>query len=64
MDRMYAHLTTAAPLPPSQVVHTTPRGGTPGQGPQITTANVPAISQTPATANLITFSNNTVVIPE
>ncbi len=64
MDRMYAHLTTGAALPPSQVVRTTPRGGTPGQAPQITTANVPSIAQTPATADLITFSNNTVVIPE
>ena len=58
MDRMYAHLTTGAALPPSQVVRTTPRGGTPGQAPQITTANVPAIAQTPAAADLITFSNN------
>jgi hydroxybutyrate-dimer hydrolase len=64
MDRMYAHLTTGAALPPSQVVRTTPRGGTPGQAPQITTANVPSIAQTPATADLITFSNNTVVIPD
>lgn len=64
LDLMYAHLTTGAALPPSQVVHATPRGGTPGQAPQITTANVPPISQSPASANLITFSNNTVVIPE
>ena len=64
LDRMYAHLTTGAPLPPSQVVHTTPRGGTPGQAPQITTANVPAIAQSPAAGNQITFSNNTVVIPD
>jgi hydroxybutyrate-dimer hydrolase len=64
LDRMYAHLTTGAALPPSQVVHPTPRGGTPGQAPQITAANVPAISQSPPTADLITFSNNTVAIPE
>jgi len=64
MDRMYAHLTTGAALPPSQVVRTTPRGGTAGQAPQITTANVPAIAQAPASANQITFSNNTVVIPD
>ena len=64
MDRMYAHLTTGAALPPSQVVHPTPRGGTPGAAPQIGIANVPAISQSPASADLITFSNNTVVIPE
>ena len=64
LDRMYAHLTTGAPLPPSQVVRTTPRGGTPGQAPQITTANVPAIAQSPAAGNQITFANNTVVIPD
>ena len=45
MDRMWATLTQNAPLPPSQVVRTTPRGGTPGAAPQITTANVPAISR-------------------
>ncbi len=44
MDRMWAHLTQSTPLPPSQVVRTTPRGGTPGAAPQITTANVPPIS--------------------
>ena len=64
IDRMYAHLTTGAPLPPSQVVRTTPRGGTPGQAPQITLANVPAIAQTPAAGDVITFANNTVTIPE
>ena len=64
LDRMYAHLTTGAPLPPSQVVHTTPRGGTPGQAPQITTANLPSIAQSPAAGSQITFSNNTVVIPD
>ena len=64
LDRMYAHLTTGAPLPPSQVVRTTPRGGTPGQAPQITLANVPAIAQTPAAGDVITFANNTVTIPE
>ena len=64
MDRMYAHLTTGAPLPPSQVVRTTPRGGTPGQAPQIAASNVPPIALTPAPGNQITFSNNTVVIPD
>ncbi|HVE50911.1 MAG TPA: 3-hydroxybutyrate oligomer hydrolase family protein, partial [Casimicrobiaceae bacterium] len=64
MDRMYAHLTTGAALPPSQVVRTTPRGGTPGAAPQITIANVPAISQSPAQGDQITFSSNTVTIPD
>ncbi|MEP6657232.1 MAG: 3-hydroxybutyrate oligomer hydrolase family protein, partial [Betaproteobacteria bacterium] len=30
MDKVYANLTQSAPLPPSQVVRATPRGGTPG----------------------------------
>jgi hydroxybutyrate-dimer hydrolase len=64
MDRMYAHLTAGAPLPPSQVVHTTPRGGTPGAAPQITAANVPPISQSPASGSLITFSGTTLTIPD
>ncbi len=64
MDLMWSHLTANAPLPPSQLVRTTPRGGTPGQAPAITTANVPPISQTPAAGDLITFSNNTVTIPD
>ena len=64
LDLMYAHLTAGAALPPSQVVHPTPRGGTPGQAPQITAANVPPILLSPPSASLITFSNNTVVIPE
>ncbi|MFO1306368.1 MAG: D-(-)-3-hydroxybutyrate oligomer hydrolase [Burkholderiales bacterium] len=64
MDAMYAHLTQGAPLPGSQVVRTTPRGGTPGAAPPITSANVPPIPVTPAAANQITFSNNTVTVPD
>ena len=64
MDRMYARLTQGAPLPPSQVVRTTPRGGTPGAAPAITTSNVPPISSAPAPGDLITFSGNTVTIPD
>jgi hydroxybutyrate-dimer hydrolase len=64
MDRMWSNLTQSVPLPPSQLVRTTPRGGTPGAAPAITTANVPPISSTPAAADTITFSNNTVVIPD
>ena len=44
MDLMYAHLRDGAPLPPSQVVHTMPRG--PG-APPITAANVPPIAASP-----------------
>jgi hydroxybutyrate-dimer hydrolase len=64
LDLMYAHLTSGGPLPPPQVVHTIPRGGTPGAAPQITAANVPPIQTNPASANLITFSNGTVTIPD
>ncbi|MCC6196323.1 MAG: D-(-)-3-hydroxybutyrate oligomer hydrolase [Burkholderiales bacterium] len=64
MDAMYNHLTASAPLPPSQLVRTTPRGGTPGQAPPITLANVPPIASAPPAANQITFSGNTVTVPE
>lgn len=64
MDRMYAFLKSNAPLPPSQLVRTIPRGGTAGAAPLITKANVPSISQTPPAGDQITFSNNTVTIPD
>jgi hydroxybutyrate-dimer hydrolase len=64
MDAMWANLTSNTPLPPSQVVRTTPRGGTPGSAPPITAANVPPISAAPPAGNQITFSNNTVNIPD
>ena len=64
MDRMWAHLTQNVPLPPSQVVRTIPRGGTPGAAPLITAANVPPISSAPAAGDLITFSGTTVTIPD
>ena len=64
MDAMWANLNQNVPLPPSQLVRTVPRGGTPGAAPAITTANVPPISAAPATADQITFSNNTVTIPD
>lgn len=64
LDRMYAHLTANAALPPSQLVRTTPRGGTPGAAPLITTANVPPISGAPAASDLIQFSGTTLTIPD
>jgi hydroxybutyrate-dimer hydrolase len=64
MDRMYAYLKQGTALPPSQVVRTVPRGGAPGAAPAITTANVPNISSAPAAGDQITFSNNTVNIPD
>jgi hydroxybutyrate-dimer hydrolase len=61
MDLMYAHLRQGAPLPPSQVVHTVPRG--PG-APPITAANVPPIAASPPGSALITFSGAQVRIPD
>ena len=63
MDMMYANLKSGTALPASQVVRTTPRGGTAGAAPAITASNVPPIPTTPAAADAITFANNTVTIP-
>ncbi|HET8744100.1 MAG TPA: 3-hydroxybutyrate oligomer hydrolase family protein, partial [Ramlibacter sp.] len=64
MDRMYAHLRNGAPLPPSQVVRTTPRGGAPGAAPALTAANVPPISAAPAAGDRIGFTGNTLTVPQ
>ena len=64
LDAMYAHLKQGVPLPPAQVVHTTPRGGEPGKAPPLSSANVPPINPAPPPADRITFSDNTVTIPE
>ena len=61
MDLMYAHLRHGRPLPPSQVVHTTPRGA---GAPPITPANVPPIADAPAAGARITFAGGQVNIPE
>jgi hydroxybutyrate-dimer hydrolase len=64
LDLMYANLKNGTAIPPSQVVRTTPRGGTPGLAPAITAANVPPIAATPAAGDVITFSGNTLTVPE
>jgi hydroxybutyrate-dimer hydrolase len=64
LDIVYANLKNGTPIPPSQVIRTTPRGGTPGAAPAITVANVPPVPASPAAADLITFTNNTLTIPE
>lgn len=61
LDRMYAHLTNGAALPPSQVVRTTPRGA---GAPAITEANVPPIADSPDEADRIVFEDNEVRIPD
>jgi hydroxybutyrate-dimer hydrolase len=64
LDWMYDHLTKGVALPPSQVVRTVPRGGTPGAAPPITAANVPPIQAAPAAGDLITFSHGTLHVPD
>ena len=58
---MYAHLTTGAPLPPSQVVRGVPRGA---GAPPITAANVPDFVLNPPASDQITFSGTTLTIPD
>lgn len=64
MDMMWAHLTTGAALPPSQVVRTTPRGGAPGAAPALQAANIPPISASPAAGDRIDFNGSTVIVPQ
>ena len=64
MDAMYNHLKSGTALPPSQVVRTTPRGGTPGAAPAATAANLPPISTSPAAANQIGFSGTSLAVPQ
>jgi hydroxybutyrate-dimer hydrolase len=61
MDLMFDHLRNGRALPPSQVVHTIPRGGP--VPPPITAANVPPIADAPPAAALITFTAGQVKIP-
>jgi len=60
MDLMFDHLRNGRALPPSQVVHTTPRG--PG-APPIAAANVPPIADVPPPSALIIFAGGQVQIP-
>ncbi|MGY6152119.1 D-(-)-3-hydroxybutyrate oligomer hydrolase [Paraburkholderia graminis] len=62
LNLMWSHLKNGTPLPPSQVVHTVPRGGTPGAAPALTTANLPAIATSPG-GNAITVANGAVNVP-
>jgi hydroxybutyrate-dimer hydrolase len=61
MDLMYAHLRQGRALPPSQIVHTTPRGA---GAPPITAANVPPIADAPPPSAQITFAAGQVKIPD
>ncbi len=61
LDLLYAHLRDGAPLPPSQVVHTVPRGM---GAPPLSEANVPPINLTPDPDNRIVFDGQLLKIPE
>jgi len=63
MDLMYDHLRHGRPLPPSQVVHTTPRGAGVPLPPPITAANVPPVADAPPSTALISFTSGQVKIP-
>jgi hydroxybutyrate-dimer hydrolase len=64
LDAVWANLKNGTALPASQVLRTTPRGGTPGAAPALAAANVPAIATTPAAADAITMSGSTLVVPD
>lgn len=65
MDLMLNHLRSGTPLPPSQVVRTTPRGGVPGSAPLVTQeTNLPDIAPAPLAADLITVSQGAVNVPD
>lgn len=65
LDLMYAHLKSGAPLPPSQVVRTTPRGGTEGAAPPLTVSgNLPPIASSPPAADRIELTGSVLRIPE
>jgi hydroxybutyrate-dimer hydrolase len=63
MDAMYAHLTTGAPLPPSQVVRPTPRGVTPYAANNVSGLLPPPLNP-PADGDRIVFENGVLTIPE
>jgi hydroxybutyrate-dimer hydrolase len=62
LNLMWSHLKSGTPLPPSQVVHTVPRGGAPGAAPPLSVANLPAIATNPG-GNAITVSNGALNVP-
>ncbi|MCU0929959.1 MAG: D-(-)-3-hydroxybutyrate oligomer hydrolase [Burkholderiaceae bacterium] len=61
LDAMWAHLTEGAPLPPSQLVRTTPRGS---PSTAITPDNVPPWAAVPPAGDRITFDGRTLRVPD
>ena len=64
MNAMYAKLKDGIALPPSQVVRTKARGGSPGDAPALEAAWVPSMKAAPAAADTIDFSGTTIRVPQ
>ncbi len=64
LDMMWAHFREEKPLPPSQVVHTRPRGGSDGKAPALGAANLPPIQANPPPDARIGFNAHLLEIPE
>jgi hydroxybutyrate-dimer hydrolase len=64
MNAMYTKLKDDTPLPESQVVRTTPRGGLPGAAPPLQAAQVPSIKPSPSAIDAIDFSGTTIRVPQ
>ena len=64
LDAMADHLERRRPLPPSQVVRTVARGGTPGAAPALTAANLPPIASEPAHGDRITIEPASITVPD
>ncbi|WP_321922013.1 D-(-)-3-hydroxybutyrate oligomer hydrolase [Paraburkholderia guartelaensis] len=62
LNLMWNHLKNGAPLPPSQVIRTIPRGGSPGAAPPLGLANLPAIVENPG-SNAIGANDGVVNVP-
>jgi len=63
MDAMWAHLKDKTPLPASQLVRTTPRGGAPGAAPANSLSQLPAIVTAPASGDAIVIDGGVLKIP-
>jgi hydroxybutyrate-dimer hydrolase len=63
LNLMYEHLRDGVPLPPSQVVRATPRGGSPLAPPPLAEENLAPIEPDPAEGDRITFESGEVFIP-
>ena len=61
LDAVWARLTEGTPLPPSQVVRTSPRASS---ATPLSAANVPAIATSPAAADQIVLTGTTLRIPD